>query len=524
MGSTECETVGFIDVGTNSIHLLVVRFYPESMGTPVFQDKESIRLGQSLYSTGSISQEAVDKAGLVVARFAHISRELGADNVLVYATCAAREASNRRELVERMSAGAEVKVIPGVEEARLIGLGVLGQHPVGRNLVIDIGGGSTEVILNHDGENVYIDSLRMGAVRYAYGLGIDCSQPVSDRDFNSILRSVDASSYHAVNGVRGHGFDEATGSSGTMIALAEMCAARRGDNDASYMLLDELRQILADVRAMDQQQRAFVPGLGKSRTDIIVTGGAIAQELMELFGIQRIRISTRGLKQGMQTDYLISQGNTVYDTRDSSVRALAHRCNYDRKHSDAVERYCMMLFDQSYELGMHSMKGNMRNLLSSAAILHDIGEHISYTDHNLISQMIIEHAGLVGFDMNEVRMMGLMVRFHHKKFPGPRDSRLADLSPLQATEVRKCAMFLKMADVLDRHRTSMISDIRLTRSAGILMLELSSEDEPSMEMWRLDKLKPDFEKLFGLRLTAVWKHRCPRDNLFYKDNNTELLS
>ena len=85
-------------------------------------------------------------------------------------------------------------------------------------------------------------------------------------------------------------------------------------------------------------------------------------------------------------------------------------------------------------------------------------------------------------------------------------------------------MFLKMADVLDRHRTSMISDIRLTRSAGILMLELSSEDEPSMEMWRLDKLKPDFEKLFGLRLTAVWKHRCPRNNLFYKDNNTELLS
>lgn len=506
MSNIDSHTVGFIDVGTNSIHLLVVRFYPESVGTPVFQDKESVRLGQSLYSTGTISKEAIDKAGLVVTRFVHISKELGADNVLVYATCAAREASNRKELLEAISVGADVRIIPGVEEARLIALGVLGVKPVGRNLVIDIGGGSTEVILNHNGENVYIDSLRMGAVRYAYGLGIDNSKPVSDKDFNAILLSVDASSYHAVNGIRGHGFDKAIGSSGTMISLAEVCAARRGDNDSSYMTLDELKVVMEEIRTIPSSVRASIPGLSKSRVDIIISGGAIAMELMDLFGISLIHISTRGLKQGMQFDYLISNGNTVYDTRDASVRALAHRCYCDERHSETVRRYAMLLFDQSLVLGLHNMEGNVRNLLSSAAILHDIGEHISYSDHNVLSQMIIEHAGLVGFDVNEVKMMGLMVRFHHKKFPGPRDSRLISLSPTQATEVRKCAMFLKMADVLDRHRTSMISDIRLSRSSSILKLELISEEEPSMEMWRLDKLKPDFEKLFGLKLVAIWIH------------------
>lgn len=505
MPDTDSETVGFIDVGTNSIHLLVARFYPESIGTPVFQDKESVRLGQSLYANGSISKEAIEKAGLVVNRFTRISKELGADHVMVFATCAAREASNRRELRDAISVDADVRVIPGVEEARLIGLGVLGLHPKGRNLVIDIGGGSTEVILNHDGVNVYIDSLRMGAVRYAYGLGIDNSMPINDREFNSILRSVDTSSYHAVNGVRGHGFDKAIGSSGTMIALAEMCAARRGDHDASYMLIDELRTILDEVRRMPSTQRGTIPGLSKSRNDIIVAGGAIALELMDLFGIYRIEISSRGLKQGMQIDYLVTHGNTVFETRDASVKALAHRCNYDQRHAETVQRYSLLIFDQSLELGLHSMKGNMRNLLSSAALLHDIGEHISYTDHNVLSQIIIEHAGLVGFDMNEVKMMALMVRFHHKKFPSARDSRLSELSAIQGLEVRKCSMFLKLADVLDRHRTSMIEDIKLSRSANILMLELFSTEEPAMEMWRLEKLKPDFEKLFGLRLTAVWR-------------------
>lgn len=510
MAPSESETVGFIDVGTNSIHLLVVRFYKDSSGTPVFQDKETVRLGQSLYSTGRIDDETIRKSGLVVSRFAQISKDLGADKVVAFATCAAREASNRDELVKAISTNAEVKVIPGTEEARLIALGVFGDKgPEERTIEIDIGGGSTEVVIAEKGNNLFLDSLSMGAVRYAYGLKIDNKAPISDDDYNFMLRNVDISSYHAVNRVKEIGFSKAMGSSGTLIALAEMCAAKRGDHDSSYLTLAELRGLMPTVRSKDMVGRYTVPGLGKGRADIIVAGGAIAEELMSQFGIERMEISQKGLKQGMQIDHMLSQGYTIFGTRDSSVRALAHRCQYDEAHAETVMRNALSLFDQAKRLGLHDMGDGHRSLLACAAILHDIGEMISYTNHNVLSQVIIENADLVGFSVDEIRAMGLMVRFHHKKFPGSKDSRLESLPREQALAIRQCAMFLKIADVADRHRNHAVSDIRLTRREGEIVVELISAEDPVMEMWSLEKIRPDFRKLFALDMVPVHSAEMP---------------
>lgn len=504
MAASDSETVGFIDVGTNSIHLLVVRFYRDSSGTPVFQDKETVRLGQSLYSTGRIDDATIEKSRLVVSRFAQISRDLGADRVLAFATCAAREASNRDELIGAISECAEVKVIPGTEEARLIALGVFGDKgPEERTIEIDIGGGSTEVIVCERGENLFIDSLSMGAVRYAYGLRIDNTAPVSDEDYAFMLRNVDISSYHAANRVKEIGFTRAVGSSGTLIALAEMCAARRGDNDSSYLTLSELRQMMPAVRCRDMAGRYAVPGLGKGRADIIVAGGAIAEELMSQFGIERMSISQKGLKQGMQLDHMLSHGYRIFGARDSSVRALAHRCQYDEVHAETVCRNALSIFDQAKGLGLHDLGEGYRSLLSCAAVLHDIGEMISYTNHNVLSQVIIENADLVGFSISEIKAMGLMVRFHHKKFPGPKDQRLSQLPRADALAIRQCAMFLKIADVSDRHRNHAVREIRLTMDEGRIEVELVSEGDPSMELWSLEKIRPDFRKLFGFDMVPI---------------------
>lgn len=507
MAQSEQETVGFIDVGTNSIHLLVVRFYRDSTGTPVFQDKETVRLGQSLYSTGRIDRETIDKSALVISRFAQISRDLGAEKVFAFATCAAREASNRKELLDALGSSADVQVIPGTEEARLIGLGVFGASgPVERSVEIDIGGGSTEIVVAEKGRNLFLDSLSMGAVRYAYGLGVDNRKAVSDADYSAMRRNVDISSYHAVNSVRAIGFKRATGSSGTFIALAEICAARRGDSDSSYLTLTELEAAMADIRSRSLEERYSVPGLGKGRADIIVAGGAIAEELMSLFGIERIEISQKGLKQGMQIDYMISRGFTKFDAEEASVRALASRCQYDQKHADAVCRNALQLFDQTKALGLHGIGDHMRNLLYCACILHDIGELVNYTNHNVLSQIIIENSDIPGFTLTELRYMGLMVRFHHKKFPGAKDGRLAGLPPADALAIRQCAMFLKMGDVLDRHRNSTVREIRLTKDDGKLFVGIISDVDPTMEFWRLEKLKQDFYKLFGLELVGQVIH------------------
>ncbi len=163
----------------------------------------------------------------------------------------------------------------------------------------------------------------------------------------------------------------------------------------------------------------------------------------------------------------------------------------------------MSLFDQARGLGLNLMSDGYRNLLYCAALLHDIGEMISYTNHNVLSQVIIENADLVGFSIDEIRAMGLMVRFHHKKFPGSKDPRLSCLSREDALAVRQCAMFLKIADVADRHRNHAVSDIRLVKRGNTVLVELVSDADTSMELWSLEKVRPDFRKLFGLDMLPV---------------------
>lgn len=397
-----------------------------------------------------------------------------------------------------------MRVIPGTEEARLIALGVFGDSgPAERTVEIDIGGGSTEIAVREKGEDLFLDSLSMGAVRYNYSLDIDFSGPVSRSDYSHILRSVDISSYHAVNKIRALGFRRAVGSSGTAIALADACASRREDRDSSYLTLSELHLLMADLCRMNASERQSVAGIGKNRSDIIIPGGAIAEELMSQFGIERLEISRNGLKQGMMYDYMLSHGGQVFDARISSVRSLANRCQYDRRHAENVERNAMSLFDQAGSLGLHSLDSEWRSILSCSAVLHDIGELISYTNHSEISQMIIEKADLRGFDCDEIHAMGLIVRCHHKKFPGPRDPRFEGLSKERIAAVRTCAIILRMADVMDRHRNNMIRSARMSRSEGGITVSLSADEDPSMEMWSLEKLRPEFKKVFGVELLPI---------------------
>ncbi|MDR3283453.1 MAG: Ppx/GppA family phosphatase [Candidatus Methanoplasma sp.] len=492
------KTASFIDIGTNSIHILVVRFFEDCMGTPVFQDKETVRLGQSLYQTGVIDQETIDKAKLVVSRFVRISRDMGADDILVCATCAAREAGNARELIDALeSEGVEVKVISGLEEARLIRLGVFGPGGLDkRSLNIDIGGGSTEIALCEGAEDIYLDSLSIGSVRLAYGVGIDQGHAMTFQEYDYLRRQVDLLSYRTCRKIREEGFEHAYGSSGTMIALAEMCAVKRGDGDASYMMYYEVAQLMKSLYSKDVEERTSVPGMNPSRADIIVAGGAVAEELMHLLGIDRIEISPNGLKQGMEIDYLMRMGHTAFDVRDSSVMSLANRCRYDRAHAENVQKNAMFLFDSMKREGLHAMGDGIRTLLSYAATLHDIGEFISYAKHNVHSYMIILNSFLPGFDNKELKAMALMARFHHKKFPDRGSKYLEDLNPRDKDEILMCAMILKTADILDRHRNSSVTDMDFEIIDGEAVLTIGSAEDVSMEVWKLNTTKEEFFDVF----------------------------
>ena len=492
----ESKVVSFIDVGTNSIHILVVRFFEGSMGTPIFQDKESVWLGESLFKHGFIDSGTIEKARIVLSNFVKISKDLGAERILAYATCAAREASNRQELLDALRIeDVEVKIISGLEEARLTRLGIFGPNgPPQKTLEIDIGGGSTEIILCEGSEDLFLDSLSLGSVRLAFDP--DQSRALTFQEYDFLRRHVDRMSYRTCNKVREIGFEKAYGSSGTMIALAKMCAARR-DGDSSYMMYDELVEVMTELYTKNTEERKGVLGMTPSRSRIIVSGGAIAEELMYLFGIDRIEISTNGLKQGMEIDYLITNGHSDFNIRDSSVLNLANRCRYDKLHAETVQRNALHLFDEMKRLGIHNMNSNTRMLLSYASLLHDIGEFISFPKHHLHSYIIILNSFLPGFDNEELRAMALMTRFHHGKFPRDRSKRFRDMGESRSSDILVCAMMLRIADVLDRHRNSSVDAIKVSASSDEVTICLCSESDVSMEMWRLDTIKDDFKAVFG---------------------------
>lgn len=494
-----------MDIGTNSIHILVVRFVQGSMGTIVFQDRESIRLGRDLYRYGRIGHDAIEKARLVTDRFTQAAKNMGADKVIAYATCATREAINRTELLDALdSDGLDVRMIPGPEEARLIRLGVLGTSAPERTLVLDIGGGSTEIALAENDNNLYLDSLAIGAVRFSYDSQIDPTRPMTDGEYNLLRRRIGLSSYRAARMVGTLGYTKAVGSSGTMESLAALCAAKR-DGDASYMTLSELRDVVTELRATDIDQRIALPGLNQSRADIIVTGAVAAEGLMSVFGIERIEISQNGLKEGMQIEYLMGTAGEDTDIRGSSVLSLASRCSYDVQHADEVRDKSLLLFDMMGSEGIHRISSDYRKLLEFAATLHDVGEFISYSKHNVHSYTIISNSNMLGFDDQELEAMALMARFHHRKFPDLRSKFLRSMKRKDAENTLKCAMILRMADILDRHRTRSVENMTMRSVKGKAMLELISNDDVRMEIWGLESIADDFRKVFGMELKISFK-------------------
>ncbi|MFA5452291.1 MAG: Ppx/GppA phosphatase family protein [Candidatus Methanomethylophilaceae archaeon] len=504
--SDDHKIVGFMDIGTNSIHLLVVEFIPGTTGVEIFHDKQSVRLGESLYKDGKIDQNAINKCRLVTDRFTIAAKNLGASEVIAFATCAAREAENRSELLDALySDGLDVRIIPGEEEARLIKLGILGASGPRENiLLIDIGGGSTEISISNGRENLYLDSLPIGAVRYSYGFPFNTNEPISDEGYKSYQRNVDLNSYRASKKIRELGFVKAIGSSGTLETLADLCSESR-NGDSSYFTLDELVPLMSRLRKMNSEERSKVPKMGQNRVDIIVAGGSIAEELMLKFGIEKIEISHSGLKEGMKIDYLLNHGIVNFNVRESSVKALATRCQYDQTHAEEVRDKTFLIFDQMKALGIHAMTDEQRSLLGYAAILHDIGEFFNYQKHHVNSYNIIINSNMLGFDCGEINAIALMARFHHKKFPTKDDPLFLESNRGNIMDIMRCILILRMADSMDRHHTRSVKDIKLNVHNSVVTLELYSDEDIGMEIWKLEDLRHDFEIVFGKELRLMHK-------------------
>ena len=511
--------LGAIDVGTNSIRLLVVAVDETDHSYSVISDrKEIVRLGENEYAHNRLTSEAMDRAARVISHFAEAARGFDVREINAVATSAAREALNRQEFLDRVRQGSDVdlQVISGMEEARLVYLGVASGAMLGdsRALFIDVGGGSTELIVADSEQHYLLDSLKLGAIRITNRFLGDGSGTVSKKKYAVLREHVRSVAVQAARKVCKIGFARTIGSSGSLINLAEMVAAMKLERPGSMRNYPVALSDLARVREMlckaPLEARRRLPGIKAERADILIAAAAVIETLMEMTGSEEIIVSEHGLREGLVLDSIMrdEEARAYYrglTPRERSVLQLARVCGYEEEHCRQVSRLSLTLFDQLGELGLHGMGRAERELLSHAANLHDAGFFISHSNHQQHSAYIIRNSELLGFNDREQSILACVALYHRKSPPRLKHPAYAALDEQARGVVNQLSAILRVSESLDRSHLSLVDDLALKGDAGkgALVLLIGSSADCQLEIWGLEAQAGVFRSVFGVQLTPV---------------------
>lgn len=518
--------IAAIDIGTNSIRLAVVRSEGGLQFTTLALHREVVRLGEGEFETNQMTPEAIARGTFVCAKFAQVARGFGAQEIVAFATSAVREAENREEFIRRVQeeADIEVRVISGVEEARLIWLGVSSGIDLGarKAVLIDIGGGSTEVIVGRASrfetagsaaDYDVLESMKLGSIRMSNHFPTH-EDPVSPEAYARMQEHVRAISTQVARKVRAANFDLAMGSAGTIGALAEIVARFSPDTTTVQgrnitFRLSDLREAVKMLCRLPLEQRRNVPGMDINRADIIIGGAAVLQTVMEAFGAERLTTSERGLRDGILLDHLLREDEArqhfqAHSVRRRSILQLARACNYDAEHAEHTSYLCLRLFDELARLGAHPYGEAERELLNYAAIVHDIGTFLSHSNHQKHAYYLTRNSDLLGFDNTEINIIANVALYHRKGLPKKKHPNMAELTRDERHVVGALSAILRIAEGLDRSHLSLVQDIRLERAHNpeqyVLTLQCTSDCQ--LEIWGVQNSRDLFELVFAAPLVV----------------------
>ena len=489
-----------IDIGTNSVRSIVVEVPVGGAHRVIDDEKEMTRLGQGLDASGLLDSAAMDRTVAALKAMMDIGRSLGATEVRAIATEAVRRASNGGEFVQRLreEAGLDIEIISAEEEGRLVWLSAASLvKDLPSSVIVDIGGGSVEVVQAIGSEPVSIVSMRIGA-RIMTERFI-AEDPPSDLSFKALKRHVRRTLRDSVAPLE-PGVATVVGSGGTVTSIAAIVAGMRGRRYESLHGLEierpEIMQLLGILSHSDTTERSAIPGMPPDRVDIVLSGVLVLAEVLKLFNAGSILVNSRGIREGIVLDTLAADG-AIDPTPDHrrSVREIGQRYRYDREHAEQVTRLSLSMFDQLIDV-LH-LDPSSRPLLESAATLHDIGYYIAYDRHHKHSYHLILHSGLPGFTQRERAVVAATARYHTKALPKRGHESMFALDPADRAVVRRLASILRIADGLDRGRGARVESVSVSDDGGVTRFIVSSDDDLHAELYGVEKKKDLFEETFG---------------------------
>jgi exopolyphosphatase / guanosine-5'-triphosphate,3'-diphosphate pyrophosphatase len=496
-----------IDIGTNSVHMIVVRVRPDLSFEVIDREKEMVRLGAGGLDGRALTDAAMEAALQALAKFRRLADSHGVDEIIATATSATREAENGGDFLDAIAArtGIRVRVISGAEEARLIHLAAgYGVDLGGRTgVVVDVGGGSVEVTLGTATRVRLARSFKIGVIRLTERFVR--SDPLAPRDERRLVKHIVSEVADYIRQIRKRGFTRVIGTSGTILSLGALAASADGAAPTDVRNLrvpaKAFRRLRKQILTMDQRERLAMPGLDPRRADLSVAGIVLFDTLLRELGADECSLCDLALREGLILDYVhrnpaqIQKVERYPDVRRRSAIELAERCNYSPEHTQQIAHLALALFDQTRTV--HGLGDREREWLEYGALLHDVGMHISYEGHHRHSYYLIKHGDLRGFEPEEIEVIGLLARYHRRGSPKKSHGEFAALRGPLRQVVRTLAAFLALAEGLDRSHAQVVSDLAVEHAGEAAVLQLRSSSDAELEVWAAHRHLAPLEKVLG---------------------------
>jgi exopolyphosphatase / guanosine-5'-triphosphate,3'-diphosphate pyrophosphatase len=507
-------TFAAVDIGSNSVRLKIARLTRGRLRS-VHEDREVTRLGEGVFRSGFLTPESIAETVKVLRRFHRATQQVVTDPVRVVATSALRDARNSQAFLEwvRSATGWKVEIISGLEEARLIHLGLVSNLRISSSsaptLMMDLGGGSCELTISRSGQIRDTVSVPLGAVRLTDEFlrhdpprkgEIKRLQGFVTREVNRIAARVVAAKVKNV-----------IATSGTAAALAAVASHMRKNANRQRLVVSqaEMSRIAKRLARLPVGERRQIEGIGLRRAEIIVAGAVVYNELLHRCDLKGFRYSPLGLRDGLlaqmaaEYDRSTRSGKQIESERwESITKAVAHY-RVEMKHALDVRESAMFLF--SALRSVHCLPAEFREWLSAAAMLYEVGDYVNRNGHHRHTYYIISNSEILGYTPEQRRVIAAIARYLGKSRPVAEDAPIKALEPAERTGVQKAILLLRLARSLNLGRSRAVEKVRVSHRSGKIHLTLAPRRGAGvdLELWAIENDAAYFREVFGRELSSA---------------------
>lgn len=505
-------TFGAVDVGSNSVRLKIARLSGHRLRT-VHEDREVTRLGESVFSSGFLSPDAIANTIKALRRFHRAVQENAVDHVRAVATSAMRDARNSQALLEwvRSATGWKVEIISGLEEARLIHLGLVSNLRVNVSpvLMMDLGGGSCELTISDKGHIRSTVSLPLGAVRLTDEFVIH--DPPRQEEVQRLKVYVAREIARVAGRITRAHPKVVLATSGTAESLAAVARGLNGTGGTKNGAVSRLqmRTIVKKLAVLPIAERRKLSGIGPRRAEIILAGATVYAELLERCRLGGFRFSPLGLRDGLlaqmaaEYDHGTRSSKQIESERWESIKAAVEHYHVDLEHALSVRSSAVGLFTDLRSV--HRLAPEYHEWLSAAAMLCEVGDYVNRNGRHRHTYYIISHSEILGYTPQQRRIIAAIARYLGKSRPTSDDLPMKVLSPTERGPVTKASLLLRLARALNLGRSNSIQKTHVRVRNGDVTIAMVPRPRSSvdLELWAVEKEKAYFREVFGRELSAI---------------------